>query len=140
MADLDTHRELARRLLGEAHRAAAEPRQWPVAVDAGFYAVFHAMEALNAIECRDAYTFADALDILERVLAPKYLGDSFVADYEYLFYFRRGALYGPHFPSRSQVEKYLQVCDGAFLQVDAVVRAQIASGSGGEKEGENHGR
>jgi hypothetical protein len=124
VADLETHHNLARQLLSEMRRAHADG-DWPVAVDAGFYAVFHGMEALNAVECRDSYTFADAVDILERMLAPRYLGESFVKDYEYLFYFRRGALYGAHFPSAAQLARYVAVSERAYAHVTSVLEAQV---------------
>ena len=125
MADLETHHELSRQLLTEMRRA-QEDGHWPVVVDAGFYAVFHAMEALNAVECRDAYSFADAVDILERMLAPRYLGEAFVKDYEYLFYFRRGALYGAHFPSAEQLARYVEVSERAYAHVATVLDGQLA--------------
>ncbi len=102
---------------------------WPVTIDAGFYAVFHMIEALNALECRDAYTFADALDILERILAPRYLGQEFLGNYEYLFYFRRGALYGAHFPSPVAVARYAELCERMYAHVSAiVVEGEAAAG------------
>lgn len=126
MGDLNTHRVLARQLLGAMRRARADG-QWPITVDAGFYAVFHTMEALNAVDCRDSYTFADAVDILERVLAPQYLGTAFVRDYEYLFYFRRGAIYGPHVPSRGQLDNYVRTCERAYAHALSVLNQQAAS-------------
>jgi len=124
VADLETHRELSRQLLAEMRRAQREDGQWPVVVDAGFYAVFHALEALNALECRDAYTFADAVDILERLLAPRYLGEAFVREYEYLFYFRRGALYGAHIPSAEQLAGYVAASERAWAHVTAALDGQ----------------
>lgn len=130
MADLETHRDLAQQLFTEMRRA-REDGQWPVVVDAGFYAVFHGMEALNAVECRDSYTFADAVDILERMLAPRYLGEAFVKDYEYLFYFRRGALYGAHFPSAEQLACYVAVSERAYAHVTNVLEGQLAHAAKG---------
>jgi hypothetical protein len=66
------------------------------------------MEAMNALECRDSYTFADAADILENVLIERGLGKQFLDDYRYLFYFRRGALYGPHIPTAGQLSEFVQ--------------------------------
>lgn len=85
-----------------------------VAVDAGYYAVFHAMEGLNATECRNSHSFADAGEILDAVLARRFLGDSFVDDYNFLFYFRRGVIYGEHFPSPKQMERYREVAERAY--------------------------
>ena len=125
MADVKTHSELSKRLL-QAMRDAHAREQWPVVVDAGFYTVFHGMEALNATECRDSYTFADAVDILERVLAPRFVGDAFVRDYEFLFYFRRGAIYGTHIPSPRQIRRFVEVAQRAQRHVMAIV-AQVSS-------------
>jgi hypothetical protein len=125
MADVQTHTELSKRLLG-AMREAHARAQWPVVVDAGFYTVFHGMEALNATECRDSYTFADAVDILERVLAPRFLGEAFVRDYEFLFYFRRGAIYGTHVPTGKQIARYIETAERAQRHVMAAV-AQVST-------------
>jgi hypothetical protein len=130
MADLDTHQNLARQLCTEMRRA-QDDGHWPVVVDAGFYAVFHGMEALNALECRDSYSFADAVDILERMLAPHYLGEAFVKDYEYLFYFRRGALYGAHFPSPEQLARYVAVAERAYAHVTTVLEGQLTNAAKG---------
>src|SRR5687767_2699301 len=95
MAVFKSHADLADTLyadMQEGYRSG----EWPIVVDAGYYAVFHGMEAMNALECRDSYTFADAADILENVLTERGLGKQFIDDYRYLFYFRRGALYGAH--------------------------------------------
>jgi hypothetical protein len=134
MADLATHRALAGQL-AEAMRQASAQGHWPVVVDAGFYAVFHAMEALNALDCRDAYTFADAVDILERSLAPRLLGEAFVRDYEFLFYFRRGALYGAHFPTTAQLSRFVAVSERAYAHATAVLDAQRSPALQGRQDG-----
>jgi hypothetical protein len=135
MADVATHRQLAGQLWQDMERARAE-QHWPVLVDAGFYAVFHTMEALNALDCRDAYSFADAVDILERALAPRLLGEAFVKDYEYLFYFRRGALYGAHFPSPTQLEEFVTVSARAYAHAAAVLETRLGvTGAGNEGDG-----
>jgi hypothetical protein len=95
MAVFALHLDLAETLYSDmerAHRAG----EWPIAVDAGYYAVFHGMEAMSALDCRDSYTFADAADILENVLVQRGLGREFLDDYRYLFYFRRGAVRSAH--------------------------------------------
>lgn len=109
MAILTDHLTLMKTLLSEFDAALAS-NEWAVVVDAGFYAVFHGMEAMNALECRDAYSFADAADILDTILVDKGLGTEFAADYRYLFYFRRGALYGAHVPAQAQMAEYARRC------------------------------
>lgn len=107
MALFEAHVDLARTLHADMEQAYRNS-EWPIAVDAGYYAVFHGMEAMNALECRDSYTFADAADILENVLTERGLGKQFVDDYRYLFYFRRGALYGAHFPTPDQLAEFVE--------------------------------
>jgi hypothetical protein len=107
MAIFALHADLSQTLYGDMERAYRDG-EWPLVVDAGYYAVFHGMEAMNALECRDSYTFADAADILENVLIESGLGKRFLADYRYLFYFRRGALYGPHIPTAEQLSEFVQ--------------------------------
>lgn len=106
MAILQDHLSLAQTLHEDMKKANAKGN-WPIVVDAGFYTVFHGMEAINALECRDTYSFADAADILETILVERGLGEKFASDYRYLFYFRRGALYGAHFPSEAQLKEYV---------------------------------
>lgn len=107
MAVFDSHFDLAGTLYADMERA-YEAGEWPIVVDAGYYAVFHGMEAMSALECRDSYTFADAADILENVLSVRGLGQRFVDDYRYLFYFRRGALYGAHVPTAEQLAEFVE--------------------------------
>jgi uncharacterized protein (UPF0332 family) len=107
MAVLASHLALAETLHADMERAHGSG-EWPIAVDAGYYAVFHGMEAMNALECRDSYTFADAADILENVLVERGLGKQFVDDYRYLFYFRRGAIYGAHIPTSEQIAEFVE--------------------------------
>jgi hypothetical protein len=125
MADLVTHRTLAEQLLVAARRATLD-KEWPIIVDAGFYAVFHLMEALNAVDCIDSYNFADADDLLSHTLTAN-LGESFARDYRYLFYFRRGVLYGWHFPSESQVRNYLRLCESRYTHVLAALERRLHS-------------
>jgi hypothetical protein len=126
MAGVEAHLDLSQTLYEDMRRASLES-EWPIVVDAGYYAVFHGMEALNALECRDAYTFADAADILENVLAPRGLGAEFVEDYRYLFYFRRGALYGAHVPSSSQIAEFIRRAERCVESVRRLMQAQGAS-------------
>lgn len=128
MADLSTHKEFARQLNVAMRRAIADGH-WPIVVDAGFYAVYHTMEALNAVGCRDSYNFADAIDILERVLVPRVVSQSFMQDYEYLFYFRRGALYGPHFLSQVQLDEYVATSERAYGYILSVANQQAVAGT-----------
>ena len=121
MADLSVHREFAAQLNSAMRRAIAEGH-WPIVVDAGFYAVYHAMAALNATACRDSYSFADAFDILEHVLVPSALNQAFLSDYRYLFYFRRGVLYGAHFPTKPQLEEYVMTSERAYGYLLSVLR------------------
>jgi len=120
MANYEDHLALARQLHEDMKRAVTKG-EWPIAVDAGFYTVFHGMEALNALECRDTYSFADAADILETMLEPK-LGQQFVADYRYLFFFRRGALYGAHFPSGAQITEFVERANRSFATIQDYLR------------------
>lgn len=105
MARLNDHVALSEILHADMRRA-SNAGEWPIVVDAGFYSVFHGIEAVNALECRDTYSFADFVDILETILPARGFSDEFVADYRYLFYFRRGAIYGAHEPSSAQIEEY----------------------------------
>lgn len=123
MAVFQAHFDLSRTLHKDMKQAKTDG-EWPIVVDAGYYAVFHGMEALNALECRDAYTFADAADILENVLANRGLGDNFVDDYRYLFYFRRGALYGSHVPSELQLAEFIRRADRSIAAIDNVLTQQ----------------
>ena len=121
MAILEDHLVLARALYDDMKRAHTKG-EWPIAVDAGFYAVFHGMEAINALECRDTYSFADAADILETILVERGLGQQFASDYRYLFYFRRGALYGAHFPSEKQMNEYIGRADKSYGAIQDYLR------------------
>jgi hypothetical protein len=121
MAILADHLALARALHEDMKRADVKG-DWPIVVDAGFYAVFHGMEAINALECRDTYSFADAADILETVLVERGLGQQFASDYRYLFYFRRGALYGAHFPSEQQMKEYIGRAEKSFSAIQDYLR------------------
>lgn len=131
MAILQDHLALATSLRSDMQRA-HDRGEWPITVDAGFYTVFHAMEAVNALECRDTYSFADAADILETILVERGLGEKFASDYRYLFYFRRGALYGAHVPSQEQMAKYVGCAERS---VDALLAylenagVKVASGN-----------
>jgi len=128
MADVAIHHKLAKQLLAAARKAEAD-KHWPITIDAGFYAVFHLMEALNAVDCRDSYNFADADDILNIFLTEQ-LGERFASNYRYLFYFRRGALYGHHFPSVEQVTSFLRMCEDDYSHVLSVLeRRQSANGA-----------
>jgi hypothetical protein len=121
MAILEDHLVLARALHEDMKRADVKG-DWPIVIDAGFYAVFHGMEAINALECRDTYSFADAADILETILVERGLGQQFASDYRYLFYFRRGALYGAHFPSEQQMKEYIGRADKSFSAIQDYLR------------------
>jgi hypothetical protein len=130
MADVSTHRTLAEQLL-VAGRKAQKDKHWPIAIDAGFYAVFHLIEALNAADCRDSYNFADADDLLQQLLA-RSLGQACLDDYRYLFYFRRGTLYGPHFPSEAQLKSYFRLCEDNYKHVLSVLEVRLNSENGGD--------
>jgi hypothetical protein len=124
MAELKVHKELAAQLLAAAKRS--DPvNEWPITIDAAFYAVFHLMEALNAAECRDSYTFGDADDLLTHFLTDE-LGESFAKRYRYGFYFRRGTIYGPHFPTRNQVTQFLKACEQDYAHVLAALNRREA--------------
>lgn len=118
MTVLKDHIELANALHADMKRA-LEKGEWAIVVDAGFYTVFHGMEAINALECRDTYSFADAADVLETILVERGLGNEFASDYRYLFYFRRGALYGAHVPSQEQLTEYVRRAEKSFGAVQA---------------------
>jgi hypothetical protein len=75
------------------------------------------MEAMSALECRDSYTFADAANILENVLVQRGFGREFLDDYRYLFYFRRGALYGPHIPTSEQLTEFVERARRGFQRI-----------------------
>src|SRR5262245_53480787 len=130
MAVFARHVELAETLYADMERAHGSG-EWPIAVDAGYYAVFHGMEAMNALECRDSYTFADAADILENVLAERGLGKQFIEDYRYLFYFRRGALYAAHIPTAEQLGEFVARAKRGYQairrQLDDQLRQAAAS-------------
>ncbi|MEA2934174.1 MAG: hypothetical protein QOD74_820 [Variibacter sp.] len=126
MAGLQAHLDLSRTLHDDMKRAKSDG-EWPIVIDAGYYAVFHGMEALNALECRDSYTFADAADILENVLARRGLGDNFVDDYRYLFYFRRGALYGCHVPSGAQLAEFVRRAERSVAAIHNMLARQPVS-------------
>lgn len=116
MASKEAHSALALDLLGQMRRS-QNGAEWAIAVDAGFYAVFHSLEALNATECRDSYTFADAADILENILAGRVLDKSVVSAYRQLFYFRRGTLYGCHVPTKAQMAEYCQTAERCYTRI-----------------------
>lgn len=118
MANKEAHSALAKELLAQMRRSQSST-EWAIAVDAGFYAVFHSLEALNATECRDSYSFADAADILENVLVGRVLDKSVLKDYRHLFYFRRGALYGCHVPNDAQLAEYCKTAERCFARVAA---------------------
>lgn len=117
MAVFSEHLALSKTLYGEMNKAVQEG-EWAVAVDAGFYTVFHGMESLNALECRDTYSFADAADIIETILVERGLGQQFVSDYRYLFYFRRGALYGAHVPDEKQMAEYVARAKSCISRIE----------------------
>ena len=126
MAIYELHRQLAETLHSDMQDA-LRSNEWSIAVDAGYYAVFHAMEAMNALECRDSYTFADAADILENVLTRRGLGGQFLDDYRYLFYFRRGALYGAHIPSPAQLSEFARRANRGFKSVQRLLKKARAA-------------
>jgi hypothetical protein len=124
MAELKVHKELAAQLLAAAKKS--DPaKEWPITVDAAFYAVFHLMEALNAADCRDSYTFGDADDLLTHFLTDE-LGAAFAKRYRYGFYFRRGTIYGAHFPTPAQVTRFLRSCQQDYAHVLAVLQQREA--------------
>jgi uncharacterized protein (UPF0332 family) len=125
MAELKVHKELAAKLLAAAKKSDPE-KEWPITVDAAFYAVFHSMEALNAADCRDSYTFGDADDMLTYFLTDE-LGAAFAKRYRYGFYFRRGVIYGPHFPTVGQVKKFLRSCEEDYAHVLSVLERRESS-------------
>jgi uncharacterized protein (UPF0332 family) len=120
MAHHKTHLQLAAALLADM-RSSTAAQEWPITVDAGYYAVFHAMEALNATECRNSHSFADAGEILDSVLARRFLGEAFVDQYYFLFYFRRGTLYGAHTPNGEQLARYREVAEQSYASVISCV-------------------
>ena len=117
MANYSDHMALSKTLFVEME-SACKAGEWAIAVDAGFYTVFHGMEALNALECRDTYSFADAADIIETILVERGLGSQFVSDYRYLFYFRRGALYGAHTPDEKQMAEYVARAKNCISRIE----------------------
>lgn len=126
MAVLDDHIALSKTLYSdfETSHAASE---WPIVVDAGYYAVFHGMEAMSALECRDSYSFADAADILETALRSQGLSERFVQDYRYLFYFRRGALYGAHVPTQSQMKEFERRAKSCFAALQVILDRGVSA-------------
>lgn len=119
MAHHKLHLELADSLITDM-RSSRDGSEWPVMVDAGYYAVFHAMEALNATECRNSHSFADAGEILDTMLARQFLGEAFIDQYYFLFYFRRGTLYGAHTPTKEQLDRYVEVAEQSYRRVTAI--------------------
>jgi len=118
MANVDTHKQLAASLLADMRKS--DPKEeWPIIVDAGYYALFHSLEALSALECRDSYTFADAADILDNVLSGPILDRSIFTAYNYLFYFRRGAIYGWHTPTAQQIVRYTETVEKCVEHVQS---------------------
>lgn len=99
---------------------------WPIAVDAGFYAVYHMLEAIHALDYRDTSTFADGFDLIERILVPLGLSNEFEQSFNFLFYFRRGTIYGPHVPSEMQLRKYLRVANDALTEARALYERREA--------------
>lgn len=105
-----------------------DPEHWPIVVDAGFYTVYHMMEAAHALDCRDTSTFADGFDLLERILVPQGLPRNFVRQFDYLFFFRRGAIYGPHVPTEAQMRQYVAVAKDALKTARAFYENASAAG------------
>ncbi|MGH7659423.1 MAG: hypothetical protein ACRENA_00715, partial [Vulcanimicrobiaceae bacterium] len=93
----------------------------------GFYAVYHMMEAAHALDCRDTSTFADGFDLLERIFVPQGLSRDFVHEFDYLFFFRRGAIYGPHFPTEAQLRQYVATSKSALEKARAFYNARSSS-------------
>lgn len=92
---------------------------WPIAIDAGFYAVYHMLEAAHALDCRDTSTFADGFDLIDRIFVPQGLPRAFVEQFDFLFFFRRGAIYGPHVPTAVQLREYVVVAKSALQEARA---------------------
>lgn len=116
MASFENHWNMAQSLLGDMRQA--DPEQaWPVVVDAGYYAMFHTIEAVNALECRDSFTFADFADVLDHVLTGRIVDPCLRDAYHYLFYFRRGTIYGCHTPTTGQVREYAQIVEDGIAHV-----------------------
>lgn len=137
MALLKDHIDLANALHADMKRA-HDKGEWPIAVDAGFYTVFHGMEAVNALECRDTYSFADAADVLETILVERGFGEEFASDYRYLFYFRRGTLYGAHLPSQEQMTEYVRRAERSFGAIQSYLsKFQAQAPVVGKKESVN---
>lgn len=126
MAVFEDHIALSKTLYSDFETSLAAG-EWPVAVDAGYYAVFHGMEAMSAIECRDSYSFADAADILETALRSQGLSEEFIRDYRYLFYFRRGALYGAHIPTQSQMTEFARRAKSCVIALQRIVDRGVSS-------------
>ena len=129
MANYKEHLKFAADLHSEM-RSSLATDAWPVVVDAGYYAVFHGMEAMNATECRNSHSFADAGEILDSILV-RQLGSRFGDQYNHLFYFRRGAIYGSHVPTDAQLKRYVEIAEDAYRVVvagvhEAVKRYQLA--------------
>lgn len=126
MAVFDDHIALSRTLFSDFETSLAAG-EWPIAVDAGYYAVFHGMEAMSALECRDSYSFADAADILETALRSQGLSEGFIQDYRYLFYFRRGALYGAHIPTQLQMKEFARRAKSCFASLQPILDRGVSS-------------
>jgi hypothetical protein len=133
MARYEPHINLANTLYSDMERAHCSG-EWPITVDAGYYAVFHGMEAMNALECRDSYSFADAADILENVLTERGLGKQFLDDYRYLFYFRRGTLYGAHVPTTDQLAEFVNRAKRGFTTIQQCLGTGNRSASPAHRE------
>jgi len=108
----------------ETYRA---PDEWPIIMDAGFYTVYHMVEAIHALDCTDTSTFADGFDLLDRILVPQGIGRDFVSKFEFLFYFRRGAIYGAHFPSEKQVRTFIETSKAALRSARAFYEKKATS-------------
>ena len=124
MALLKDHMDLANVLHTDMNEAIKKD-EWPIVVDAGFYAVFQGMEAANALECRDTYSFADAADVLETILVERGFGEEFASDYRFLIYFRRGTIYGAHTPSQAQLAEYVQRVERSFQRLLNYIDASL---------------
>ena len=71
----------------------------------------------------NSYSFADALDIIETVIAERAVAAHLVSDYRYLLYFRRGALYGAHFPTAEQLTDYVEKVERNFMAIQSYLAA-----------------
>ena len=104
-----------------------EHEDWPIVVDAGFYTVYHMMEAIHALECRDTSTFTDGFDLLDRILIPQGITEEFARQFDFLFFFRRGTIYGPHFPSEAQLNQYVATAKDALKKARAFYDLKLNS-------------